>query len=262
MITFSKIGTYGRFGNQMFQYATLLAIAKSKGYDYGVPYQHKSSNEFFDFCLPEAFCNLSAKDSSDIVVPNKAIERGFPYSSGFFGIQDNTDICGYFQTEKYFKDYKNDILKEYTFKKDILEKAHDMRDLTKKDAISIHLRLGDYLHLQHVYPICSLEYYQEALTKLPDDILIFVFSDEPEKAETYFKSFNRKMVFSDGTDKYVDMATMSLCDYHVIANSSFSWWGAWLSNSKKTIAPSRWFGSAPNAPKDWRDIYCKEWEII
>jgi hypothetical protein len=55
---------------------------------------------------------------------------------------------------------------------------------------------------------------------------------------------------------------MSLCDYHVIANSSFSWWGAWLGESKKVIAPSQWFGESPDMPKNWSDIYCKDWIII
>ena len=58
------------------------------------------------------------------------------------------------------------------------------------------------------------------------------------------------------------MCTMSLCEHHVIANSSFSWWGAWLSPAKKVYSPARWFGDSPNVPKNWSDIYCKGWKII
>jgi hypothetical protein len=122
--------------------------------------------------------------------------------------------------------------------------------------------LGDYTNLQDKHPICKKEYYDEALNNLPDDLCIFVFSDNPNQAENIFSSLKRKMVFPETNDKYIDMCLMSLCDYHIIANSSFSWWGSWLSNSKKTIAPSEWFGASPDMPKDWRDIYCNGWKVI
>lgn len=262
MITYNSIGKYGRFGNQMFQYATLFAIAKERGYEFGVPHQLKSDNEYLNFCLLECFSNLSAKDSTNIKNVNKAQERQFTYNPGIFGISNNTDICGYFQSEKYFINYREQLLIEYNFNKDIQQKAFDMRSLTKNKAISIHLRLGDYLNLQDCHPVCSIEYYQEALKMLPDDLLIYVFSDDIEKATKFFDFINRKVVFTESNDKYVDMCLMSLCDYHIIANSSFSWWGSWLSNSKKTIAPAKWFGDSPTVPKNWSDIYCKDWIIL
>jgi len=262
MITYNSIGKYGRFGNQMFQYATLFAIAKERGYEFGVPHQLKSDNEYLNFCLLECFSNLSAKDSTNIKNVNKAQERQFTYNPGIFGISNNTDICGYFQSEKYFINYREQLLIEYNFNKDIQQKAFDMRSLTKNKAISIHLRLGDYLNLQDCHPVCSMEYYQEALKMLPDDLLIYVFSDDVEKATKFFDFINRKVVFTESNDKYIDMCLMSLCDYHVIANSSFSWWGAWLSNSKKTIAPAQWFGNAAHMPKNWSDVYCKDWIIL
>jgi hypothetical protein len=262
MITYNSIGKYGRFGNQMFQYSTLFAIAKERGYEFGVPHQLKSDNEYLNFCLLECFSNLSAKDSTNIKNVNKAQERQFTYNPGIFGISNNTDICGYFQSEKYFINYREQLLIEYNFNKDIQQKAFDMRSLTKNKAISIHLRLGDYLNLQDCHPVCSIEYYQEALKMLPDDLLIYVFSDDIEKATKFFDFINRKVVFTETSDKYVDMCLMTMCDYHIIANSSFSWWGAWLSNSKKVIAPSKWFGDNPNMPKDWSDIYCSNWNII
>jgi hypothetical protein len=262
MITYNKIGLNGRLGNQMFQYATLYSIAKSRKYDFGVPYESKNENEYLNFCLPECFPNLSAKDSSQIKNLLTAEERQFTYNAGIFGISDNTDISGYFQSEKYFIDYREHLLNEYSFKKEIYEKAFDMRSLTKNKAISIHLRLGDYIHLQDSHPICSIDYYKEALEQLPDDLLIYIFSDDVQKATQFFNFINRKVVFTESNDKYIDMCLMSLCDYHIIANSSFSWWGAWLSNSKKTIAPARWFGLSSNAPKNWSDIYCRDWIVI
>lgn len=262
MITFNNIGKYGRMGNQLFQYATLYSIAKTRGYDFGVPYQLKSPNPYFNFCLDEAFKNLSAKDSSGTIQSNQAREHNFTYNAGIFGIKDNTDIIGYFQSEKYFKDYRNDLLKEFEFKDDIKEKAYDIRNITKEPVISMHLRLGDYKNLAGKHPICNVDYYKNALKKLPEDHLIIAFSDEPNIAKEIFDLLGRKYFITETNDQYVDMCLMTLCDYHIIANSSFSWWGAWLSNTKKVIAPSEWFGNSPDMPKNWSDIYCKGWEAI
>lgn len=262
MITFNKIGTFGRLGNQMFQYATLFAIAKTRKYEFGVPYNNRNANEYADFCLPDAFGNLSAKDSNGAFIQRSAKENIFEYNAGIFGIPDHTDISGYFQSEKYFVAFKNQLLKEFTFKEHILQKAKDIRSVTKQPVISVHIRLGDYQYLQDSHPICTIDYYREALRQLPDDMLLYIFSDEPYKASMIFKNLNRPYTIMENGCKYIDMATMSLCDYHIIANSSFSWWGAWLASSKKIIAPSKWFGDSPSAPKNWSDIYCKDWIIL
>jgi len=262
MITFNMMGRYGRLGNQMFQYATLYSIAKTKKYKFGVPYKVKSDNSYLNFSLDEAFQNLSAEDSSDYTPIHRAQERVFTYNPGIFGIPDNTDIVGYFQSEKYFKDYRNDLLKEFTFKSKILEKATDVRSITKEPVISVHLRLGDYKNLVGKHPIMDKDYYQRALDLLPNDLLVIGFSDEPEEASKIFDSLNRKYFITESDDQFTDMCTMSLCNYHVVANSSYSWWGAWLAESKKVIAPHNWFGEDPNMPRNWSDIYCDEWTVI
>jgi len=262
MITFNTIGKYGRFGNQMFQYATLYSIAKEKGYEFGVPLTNRSADEYEDFCLQDCFKNLSAKNSTGTQQKHFIQEKSFSFEPGFFGIPDNSDIAGYFQSEKYFKNYKNELLKEFTFYHDIKNKAEDIRSLTKEPVISLHIRLGDYLYLPNSHPVCSLEYYKNALDALPKDVLIFIFSDDIIKAKEMFSFIEQKHVFPETNDKYIDMCLMNMCDYHIIANSSFSWWGAWLSNSQKIIAPSKWFGGAPNMPKNWSDVYCDDWIII
>jgi hypothetical protein len=249
-------------GNQMFQYALLFSIAKTREYEFGVPYALKSSNPYFNFCLNDAFDNLSAKNSDDAHIIYHAKEKIWGYNPGIFGISDNTDIIGYFQSEKYFIDYRRQLLKEFEFKKDIQRKSLDIRSITKEPVISVHLRLGDYKNLVGKHPICTIEYYKEALSKLPEDLLIIAFSDEPDLAKDLFDSLGRKYFITESNDQNVDMCAMTLCDYHVIANSSFSWWGAWLGESKKVIAPSQWFGESPDMPKNWSDIYCKDWIII
>jgi len=261
MITFNLLGRYGRFGNQMFQYATLFSIAKTRNYEFGIPYQIKSSNSYLNLCLDEVFDNLSAKDSTNIIPIQRAQEKNFEYNAGIFGIPDHTDIIGYFQSEKYFKDYRNELLKEFTFKPHILDKAINVRSISTDPVISVHLRIGDYKDLIGKHPIMQKEYYAQALEYLPKDLLIIGFSDEPEEASKLFDSLGRKYFITNPEDQYTDMCTMTLCDYHIIANSSYSWWGAWLSDSKKVIAPHNWFGQ-DNMPKNWSDIYCEGWTVV
>jgi len=262
MITYNHMGMYGRMGNQMFQYATLYSIAKTRGYEFGVPYSLKSSNPYINFCLNDAFKNLSAQDSTEIQNPNKAQERNFTYNAGIFGIPDHTDIIGYFQSEKYFIDYRQDLLKEFEFSPDTKNTANTIRQIGKKLAVSLHIRLGDYLNVTDKHPICTMEYYEEALNKIPDNAFLFIISDDNEKAADLFKDLKRPFCIPDTKNQNIDMCLMTMCDYHIIANSSFSWWGAWLTESKKVIAPSKWFGESIDMPKNWSDIYCKDWEII
>lgn len=262
MITFNKIGTYGRFGNQMFQYATLFSIAKARGYDFGVPYNRRNENKYFDFCLPDVFPNLTALDSSQVIPTSFYIDQEIIYNENIFNIKDGTDICGYFQCEKYFCKYKNELQNEFTFNKHFLDEAINLKNKIKGEVVSLHLRLGDYLQLSHTYQICSIEYYKKALNLLPNDVSILVFSDDIELAKQMLCSLNKSLYFIEKTNQYTDMTLMTLCDYHIIANSSFSWWGAWLSKSKKIIAPSKWLQDNPSLPKNWKDIYCQGWEII
>jgi hypothetical protein len=256
------LGKYGRMGNQMFQYATLFSIAKTRGYEFGIPYKTKSDNSYLNLYLDSAFLNLTAKDSSGIKNIHRAQERNFTYNAGIFGIADNTDIIGYFQSEKYFIDYRQDLLKEFEFTAEIKNKADTIRQIGKKLAVSLHIRLGDYLNLPDNHPVCTMEYYQEALNKIPDNAFLFIISDDNEKAAELFKDLKRPFCIPDTKNENIDMCLMTMCDYHIIANSSFSWWGAWLSESKQVIAPSKWFGAEPNMPKNWSDIYCKDWIII
>jgi hypothetical protein len=262
MLTFNSIGRYGRLGNQMFQYATLLSVAKTKSYEYGIPKCNSNENEYYKFFLPECFPNLSALDSSKIFNPYKIIEQNFCYDSKIFQIYDNTDLLGYFQSEKYFLNHRSQILNEFSFDRIIFEKSSVLRALEQEDVISLHLRLGDYVDQPNNHPVCSKDYYLQALEEIPKHKTIFVFSDEIEKAKNFFNFLHRKVIFVDETNKYINMCLMTLCNYHIIANSSFSWWGAWLSNSKKVIAPKQWFGDAKHMPRDWSDIYCKGWQVI
>ena len=262
MISCQSIGTNGRFGNQMFQYATLYALGKELHYEIGVPYNQRSENDKLDFCLSDAF-DLSASDSSKNFMSSMYIEPHFNYDANIHNIPDNCDIRGYFQTEKYFKKHKKDLInKEFKFKQSIETQANELFAGKDCDVVALHMRLGDYLYMSDSHPVCPIEYYREALKLIPADVQIILFSDDYGVANNIIKDLGRHVMMYGSNNKFLDMCLMTKCEYHIIANSSFSWWGAWLANSKKTIAPKLWFGSSPNMPKNWNDIYTEGWNII
>ena len=239
MITFSNLGKYGRLGNQMFQYAAIIGIAKKSGYEWGFPTNNTNIIEFFDITSP-----------SVVQFPIKrAHVAKTSYDSIVFELPDNLDYTGYFQTEKYFKHCSDFIKKEFTFKTEIKEKVDAWFGENKY--VSIHIRRGDYVNLQNVHPIQSLEWYKAAMDLFPDTIFL-IFSDDKEWCKRNFKNTNISPFVSSGEDLYA----MSKCNGHIICNSSFSWWAAWLSG-KRTIAPKIWYG--PDGPQDWEDIYCEDW---
>jgi hypothetical protein len=262
MISCQAIGTNGRFGNQMFQYATLYALGKELHYEIGVPYNQRNQNDKLDFCLPDVF-DLSASNSSQNFMSSMYIEPHFNYDANIHNIPDNCNIRGYFQTEKYFKKYKKDLInKEFKFKQSIETQANELFAGKNSELVSLHMRLGDYLNVPECHPICSIEYYKEALKLIPSDVQIILFSDDYGVANNIIKDLGRHVMMYGSNDKFLDMCLMTKCEYHIIANSSFSWWGSWLSNSKKTIAPKQWFGSSPNMPKNWDSIYADSWDVI
>ena len=125
--------------------------------------------------------------------------------------------------------------------------------------IGLHIRRTDYVQKQNYHPLCTLEYYEKALKKLPDTKVIIV-SDDPEWCENQSLFESDRFLVSGSKNNIIDMCILSLCKYHVIANSSFSWWGAWLAESQKVIAPKVWFGSHANL--DESDIVPENWERI
>lgn len=269
MITFNIIGHQGRLGNQMFQYAALLSIANLNGYDYGIPLRNEETDSRKRLHLKDAF-NLSAKDSTHIQYP-VVYEPSYNFCRAMLFVNDNVDICGYFQSELYFYNRKELIFKEYTFKTHILETAKSLRAKISSPVISVHFRYGDYTVLSDKHPPCEYEYYEQALSVMPPNVLILGFSDDYRLAKEMLDRLGRpyrlnmSYEFVHVNNDLVDMCLMTMCDYHVIANSSFSWWGAYLSKSKLVIAPSRWFGACvepPSWPKDSKNVHCDGWFVI
>jgi len=248
MISFNNLGYMGRLGNQMFQYAGLKGIAIHRGYWYSMP-SNTSLNECFK--IPETLPN----NNSRIV----NVER-YEFDEEFFNnCPDDVDISGYFQTEKYFQHIEDQIRQDFTFCDRIYKVSSHYRKnvFPNTELISLHIRRGDYLTDSN-FESLSLDYYHESLSLMPD-IPVMIFSDDPEWCTQHFD--NKKFTVSLTNNPYIDLCLMSLCDYHIIANSSFSWWGSWLAKSKKTIAPKKWFC---NEFSHWntQDLYRSHWTTI
>ncbi|MCJ7649978.1 MAG: alpha-1,2-fucosyltransferase [Candidatus Lokiarchaeota archaeon] len=257
MIGFNHIGSLGRLGNQMFQYAALRGIAKTKGYEFCIP-ESNFKNEWEDHQLFEAFTLLNLKNRKTGRV-GVYPETQYNYSKKYVDeCPDNINLSGYFQTEKYFSHIADSIREDFTFKSEILNPCKEAFDFD--EVISLHVRRTDYVKKSVDHPPCSLEYYEEALSKFDSNLPVLIFSDDINwcKDQNLFKP--DKFMISESKWNLVDMCLMSMCSHHIIANSSFSWWGAWLSDSDNVIAPSRWFGdNGYTANHNTEDIIPDRW---
>jgi len=171
---------------------------------------------------------------------------------------DSIYLDGYWQSEQYFSDIKDVIRKEFTVKgvPDPINESY-LGKIIDCESVSVHVRRGDYVSnptTAQVHGFLGLEYYQMALDIILEKIdepHFFVFSDDPDWAERNLKpDAPIAYIKHNGAKNYEDLRLMSTCKHHIIANSSFSWWGAWLApdENKTVIGPSRWFSD-----KDYND---------
>ena len=284
MIGFDHIGTMGRLGNQMFQYAALKGIAAHRGYEYTIPPENPKI-QIDNYGLIEAFELSDNKKIGWLNTQYDIIaEKHFHFDEDLFNtFPDGSGLYGFFQSEKYFKHIEDEIREDFTFKKEWLEPCEGFRKDLGDEVIFLHVRRGDpnladkrgfkwaYVNIQDQHPTQPIEYYEKALTYFPDDMPVVVFSDSIDwvKEQDLFKP--DRFMISEQTDKfsdgalvpYIDLCLMTLCDHAIIANSSMSWWGAWLIENeyKKIVAPKMWFGPA-YADKDTKDLYPKNCIVI
>lgn len=262
MITHKSIGYSGRLGNQMFQYAALKALSLKTGFKMFLPNNTSikpdgcfdmTNNKWIEYKLDLLDCFDLSCSILDNILQNQYQEQSFEFEQ--FTISDDTSIDGYFQSYKYFEDFKQEILNDFKFKDEILKKCQE--EISKYiNPISIHIRRGDYVNHPGFWNITP-EYIQEALSHFSDDEYTFlIFSDDIEWCKQIFPE---GVVFIEG-NQFEDLCLMSLCNHNVISNSSYSWWSAYLNQSKnkKIVAPKNWF--IPSKPLN--DLYPKEWIII
>jgi hypothetical protein len=198
------------------------------------------------------------------------LEPHFEFDPNFFKTSNDSYLSGYWQSEKYFKDYSSIIRKEFQFKIPLLNKNIYWQQLILTcSSISLHVRRTDMVNNPNVvktHGSCSLDYYQSAATIITEGIeqpVFFIFSDDPEwcKANLHLDWPVHYIDNNHGDFAYIDMQLMSMCQHHITANSSFSWWGAWLnpSTSKRVISPKKWFA---DSSKNTSDLIPSSWQRI
>jgi hypothetical protein len=265
MIGHNHLGKNGRFGNQMFQYAATRGIAAARKYEWCIPPGPASDDEFNDeenqHKLFMAFKLPSVKNVSLLDAQYRQ-ESSFRYDKELVEeCPDDINLYGYFQSEKYFSHIENEIRQDFTWRDDVWNMCKEIFDniIPEGKSISLHIRRTDHLTKPTYHPVLPLSYYEEALSKFDSTLPVLVFSDDPKWCnEQEFFSDDRFLV-SEGGDNITDMCMMSMCQYQIMANSTFSWWGAWLSESENVIAPKLWFGPDGEDPTD---IYVDRWEYL
>ena len=263
MIGFNALGQMGRLGNQMFQFASLKGIARNNGYEYCIP-PTRNQNEWTDHQLFNPFklkkttqLNVQYIDSKRPVVS----ESDFSFDKNLFEkCPDWIELRGFFQSEKYFKHIRDELLEDFEFRDEILEPAKKTISYWK-NPIALHIRRTDYL-TNPDHTTLSLDYYEKALTHFDSGAEILIFSDEPQWCMKQKLFDDDRFMVSETMNPYMDLCLMSLCSGHIIANSSFSWWGAWLSANTSVVAPSGWFSGSRNEHLNTVDLIPETWTVI
>ena len=278
----------GGLGNQMFQYAAARALALSHEQplllDLAVFGDYKLHNGFeldrvfmIDSVVAKTTDLLAVlKWRSPTVVrkvlkrslfehlngPNLAIEPGPNYWPRLQTMGSPLYMMGYWQSERYFLMQENIIRTDFCFRHALDGRnAALAAEIAERQSVSVHLRRGDYLS-DRIMDVCSMDYYRGSAIYMEERIghpAYFVFSDDADWVRSHV-DFLPGATFIDhnkGPDSYQDMQLMSLCKHHIIANSSFSWWGAWLNPSaeKIVVAPRTWFRDG----RDDSDLVPSQW---
>lgn len=266
----------GGLGNQMFQYAAGLRLATARnarlkldlsGLD-DPTLRTPRSYELGTFALTAEFASpgeveafmtrggglfgrLASRWSRDRS-RRAALERTFCFDPQVLLLPDDVCLRGYWQSERYFEDVSDLIRAELTFRASATGRnAETLEEIAACSSVSLHVRRGDYLTDPAVYAmhgVCSVDYYHRAVGCIRDRVsnpIFYLFSDDPEWVrENLDLGDPVRLVDQNGVDAgFEDLRLMSRCAHHIIANSTFSWWGAWLNPNpdKIVVAPKRWF---------------------
>lgn len=263
----------GGLGNQLFQYAAARRLAFQHGcplvidhhwFDHPRPGETPRSLELNRYRVNMRLATSLellrwaplrsrwARYLNLLLPMNLVREHGHSVNRNVLSAPPNSYLAGFWQSEIYFADIREQLLQEFTpIEPPGPEDAAIAELMQQGTSISVHVRRGDYVSLASAsayHGLCTLDYYRKAIAytakRVPSPTL-FVFSDDPDWTKANLKSpFPTHYVDHNRPEKaFQDLRLMSLCRHHILANSSFSWWGAWLSRSVDAlvIAPERWY---------------------
>lgn len=282
-------GLSGGLGNQMFQYAYGRALAQRCGgellLDLGWFEESYLSvtNRTFSIDLFSTDFEVAAKEDVVKLKGNGKRKKGiskfisfdgsnfikeshYHFDKSFLNVKKDAYLAGYWQSEKYFCDFEKLIRSSFTFK-DELNSGYKKLSLLigQENSIAVHVRRGDYVtdtNTRDHHGICSLKYYEDAIELIKSKVnnpVFYFFSDDLDWVKNNLNSEGDSVyVESQSSKDHEDMQLMTKCKHFIIANSSFSWWGAWLCESKNkiVIAPSKWFN---DDSKDTSDLIPNSW---
>lgn len=283
MISFNYLASPGQLGNQMFKYAAVRGIANALHKDFLIPPAYKLLNNKKVFKILNRlnlvdernhvnhslfkYFNMSSVNKANIGYSqnlNTLKEKSFELDKQFVNSQEESfDIYGFFQSYKYFEHISNEILEDFTFKNKIANKTYEIYN-NLENPCSIHVRRGDYITNPN-HSVLDVGYYFKSIEKIGKDKQFLVFSDDVEWCRS-FKAFRgENFIYSEDFTKgreHYDLSLMTLCKDHIISNSTYSWWGAWLSKSNNVIAPENWFKNSAYTFYNTEDLLPKGWLTI
>jgi len=275
----------GGLGNQLFQYAAGKTLAQLNNTFLKLDVSEFDKNKLRSFDLLSFETNIltAAKEDINNLLPSHNFEKAFQYFSPLkkrtyyreksfsfdervLRLGSNVYLKGYFQSEKYFLPAKDVIRRDFTFKGSVVNHlAEFASQLNTTNSVSIHVRRGDISKnpdMSEYHGTLEKEYYMAAINLVNSKIEnpVFYFLSDDINWVTENLSIPNAFYLSGGISKnhFEDLYLMSQCKHNIIANSSFSWWGAWLNDNqnKIIIAPEKWFNKGP---KDTQDIIPKGW---
>lgn len=243
----------GRLGNNLFQIANVISMAKRAKDDFILPEKTWAGHRGFREVDLSIFAYNFPR--GEVQCENEYSESGFFYEE--IPVKINLKLSGFFQSWKYFENVKKELLNKYFVPNPSIQEILGGMQISPK-SLAISVRRGDYLMLQHNHCVLTTEYYQNCIDKYFKDVdQIFVFSDDYDFCKSVFGEDVTYVQESVGTQLFL----MARIKHMILSNSTFAWWGAYLNQMNGTIvAPDPWFG--PNyKDKDTKDLYVPEWKI-
>jgi hypothetical protein len=267
----------GRLGNQLFQYAAARSLALARGtrvvldvskfVSWRHPFAGSVVRALRFFSLDADFARVASK------LP-EFIEDGWAYDPRFHALGSDARLVGYFQSPRYWRGHeasiKADLAPARLPRHDALERMR--AGLEAGESVALHVRRGDYLTTEReLHQVCGDQYYERAIRFVRERVSgakLYVFSDDPRWCRSRFAANEPSTVIVDlaaaRSEPGLDLYLMSRCKHHIISNSTYSWWGAWLAAAPDQIvcAPSRWFNDEAMSAAAMRDTLPEAWHRI